>query len=122
MQECPHGEPKGFDYCAICLYAAKQKLAAALAAKELWADKATCFIFNEVLAGRTVTADQVVEAVGLPAGEVATDKNNALGALFNRMSKHGVIVEVGQVKSSRGSNLGRKITVWGRNPDRVRRG
>ena len=114
--ECIHGEPKGPEWCAYCLYAAKKKLEAAARAKPVWIDTAVCFIFGRVLDGYTVTADDVVEAVGLPAGEVATDKNNALGAVFNHMSYYGGIVAVGEVRSTRASNCGRKITVWARNP------
>ena len=126
MNECPHGEPKGFDYCGICRYQIRieqdRKLAAALAAKQSWVDAAACFIINKVLAGDTVTADTLVDAVGLPAGEVATNHNNAIGALFNRMAKQGAIAEVGRVRSTRPSNMGRKISIWGRNPERVKRG
>ena len=77
---------------------------------------------NQVLTGLTVTADTLVQAVGLPAGEIATNHNNAIGALFNRMARQGAIAEVGEVRSSRPSNMGRKITVWGRNPERVSHG
>ena len=126
MNVCQHGEPKGSDYCGICRYQIRtqqeQKLAAALASKQEWADMAACFIMNQVLTGLTVTADTLVQAVGLPAGEIATNHNNAIGALFNRMARQGAIAEVGEVRSSRPSNMGRKITVWGRNPERVSHG
>ena len=122
MYECPHGEPKGSEYCAICRYQTRieqeRKLAAALAAKQEWVDAAACFIMTKVLTGYTVTADTLIDAVGLPAGEIATNHNNAIGALFNRMARQGAIVEVDQVRSTRPSNMGRKITVWGRNPER----
>jgi len=124
--ECEHGEPKGRDYCAICRYQTRieheKRLEAALASKQEWTDAAACFIMNKVLAGETVTADTLVNAVGLPAGEIATNHNNAIGALFNRMAKQGAIAEVGQIRSVRESNCGRKITVWGRNPERLKRG
>ena len=126
MNVCQHGEPKGSDYCGICRYQIRtqqeQKLAAALASKQEWVDMAACFIMNQVLTGLTVTADTLVEAVGLPAGEIAPHHNNAIGALFNRMARQGAIAEVGEVRSSRPSNMGRKITVWGRNPERVSHG
>ena len=124
--ECEHGEPKGRDYCAICRYQTRaeheRKLAAALAVKTEWVDAAACFIMNKVLTGNTVTADTLVQAVGLPAGEIATNHNNAIGALFNRMARQGAIAEVGRVKSNRESNCGRKISVWGRNPERLKHG
>lgn len=126
MNECQHGEPKGSDYCAICRYQIRtqqeQKLAAALAAKQEWTDLAACFVMDHVLRGDTVTADTLVAAIGLPAGEIATNHNNAIGALFNRMARQGAIAEVGQVRSTRPSNMGRKISVWGRNPERLKHG
>jgi hypothetical protein len=126
MNECEHGEPKGADYCGICRYQIRheqeRKLAAALAAKQTWVDAAACFIINKVFNGETVTADTLIDAVGLPAGEVATNHNNAIGALFNRMARQGAIAEVGRVRSTRPSNMGRKISVWGRNPERLKRG
>lgn len=126
MTECKHGEPKGYDYCGICRYQIRveheRKLAAALEANQNWVDMAACHIMNKVLAGDTVTADTLITAVGLPAGEIATNHNNAIGALFNRLARNGAIVEVGRVKSTRATNCGRKISVWGRNPERVKRG
>jgi len=124
--ECEHGEPKGADWCAICRHEIRTQqektLAATLTAKQDWVDAASCFIMNRVLTGDTVTADTLIDAVGLPAGIIATNHNNAIGALFNRMARQGAIAEVGRVRSNRPSNMGRKISIWGRNPERLKHG
>ena len=124
--ECEHGEPRGSKYCALCRY--KQKieherlLAATLAAKQEWTDAATLYLINSVCDGLEISADDLINAVGLPSGETVSNGNNAVGALFHKWSHCGFIVEAGRVRSSRASNCGREIRVWKLNKDRNNRG
>ena len=124
--ECEHGEPRGSKYCALCRYKQKVKhetaLAAALAAKQEWTDVATLYLINSVCDGLEISADDLIQAVGLPSGETVTNCNNAVGALFHKWAKCGFIVESGRVRSNRASNCGREIRVWKRNKDRDNRG
>ena len=57
--------------------------------------------------GQMFTADDLVEAIGLPVGS-----SNQVGAFFNYLAKHWMIRLNGYTTSKRKSNHGRLIREW----------
>ena len=57
--------------------------------------------------GRIITADDLIEAHGLPMGS-----SNQVGALFNTWARLGAIRLAGVTQSRRDSNHARKVTLW----------
>lgn len=63
--------------------------------------------------GRTFTSEDVVDLVGLPAGEHGTNRNNAVGAMMNGLARRGVIRKTDRrVPSARPSSHGAELIVW----------
>jgi hypothetical protein len=59
------------------------------------------------------TSEDALAVVGLPSGEIATNANNAVGAMMTAMAKEGQIVKTGQrAPSKRPSSHGAELTVW----------
>lgn len=59
------------------------------------------------------SADDLVEDIGLP-NKVATNGNNAVGAVFSSARKQGMIRRVGWTQSRRPESHGRVVAVWSR--------
>ena len=57
------------------------------------------------------TADDLIEAIGLPH-EVASNRNNSVGAIFSAARKQGIIRRVGWAQSRRKESHGRVIAQW----------
>lgn len=57
------------------------------------------------------SADDLIEDIGLP-NQVATNRNNAVGAFFTSARKAGLIRPVGWVRSRRPEGHGRVIALW----------
>jgi len=63
--------------------------------------------------GQMFTSEDVIAVVGLPAGEVAINANNAVGAMMNGLAKSGVIVKTQERRKSRRPNShGAELAVW----------
>jgi hypothetical protein len=56
-------------------------------------------------------ADDLIEDIGLP-NEVATNRNNAVGAAFTSARRLGIIRRVGWIQSRRAESHGRVIALW----------
>ena len=79
-----------------------------------WTEEATEWVLAHS-AGDTITADDMAVYVGLPTEwESSASGNNALGGLFMRLARQGVIRPVGYAKSARVSSRGRMVRVWER--------
>jgi hypothetical protein len=79
-----------------------------------WQEAAKLWLWR-LPAGRTFTAEDLVDAVGLPVGEESAGKNNAVGALMNGIAKRGVIRNTSDyTKAKRPASHGRVIAVWER--------
>lgn len=113
---CVHGEPRGPKYCALCRRQIEAKTDAlmdkALTAKELWTLQAELAIKQLANHRAEFSADDLIELVGLPAGVEIVNGNNAVGALFRKFSRQGLIKQRGWVASSRPDNHGRQIRTW----------
>lgn len=62
--------------------------------------------------GTRLTSEDVIDAIGLPSGEVGTNANNAVGAMMNGLAKRGLIVKAGRALSRRSSSHGAELTMW----------
>lgn len=90
--------------------ASQVALAAANRSRDLeWAERADLWL--RTLAGweivQPITADDLIEAVGLPAGS-----ENQIGARFQAWRKAGYIRQAGVETSKRPSNHGRLLRAW----------
>jgi hypothetical protein len=64
-------------------------------------------------AGRPFTADDVVTDVGLPAGRIASNANNAVGAMMSGAGRRKVIRKTGNyVKGKRPESHSRMVAEW----------
>lgn len=81
---------------------------------EDWQEAAKTWLWR-LPAGRRFTAEDLVDAVGLPIGEESAGRNNAVGALMNGIAKRGVIRNTSDyTKAKRPASHGRVIAVWER--------
>lgn len=62
--------------------------------------------------GTRLTSEDVIDAIGLPSGEVGTNANNAVGAMMNGCAKRGLIVKAGRVLARRTGSHGAELTLW----------
>lgn len=84
----------------------------ALDAAVPWKDQARHTIIWLASLHELFTSEDVVNKVGLPDGEVGTNKNNAVGAAMTGAAKAGIIRRVGYVQSQRPSSHGAVIAQW----------
>ena len=68
----------------------------ALDAAVEWREAAYAAINSLASTRRPFTSEDVVAAVGLPAGGVRTNRNNAVGAVMSAAAKRGWIVKTGR--------------------------
>lgn len=80
--------------------------------KPEWAEVAYKALRELALSGRPFTADDLVELVGLPTGKVTDKKNNAVGALFTKVARTGLITRIGYTQSARKSGHATTIGIW----------
>lgn len=78
-----------------------------MAADPEWAEKAWAWIVRKAEAGEMFTADNLVEAVGMPDAH-----RNAVGGLIRRASTSKLIQSVGTTQSTRKETHGRLVRVW----------
>lgn len=63
--------------------------------------------------GYMFTSEDVIEGVGLPAGDVYINRNNAVGAMMNGLARAGIIKKTRERRQSRRPNShGAELTVW----------
>ena len=82
----------------------------ALFAKPEWALMAKATIIELASTGQPFTADDVIEAIGLPSYGV--NANNAVGAAVSAFARKREIVRVGFVQAKRAQSNGRIISLW----------
>lgn len=87
-------------------------MAQAIEAKPEWTDQAKQHIEALIRANIPFTSEDVVEAVGLPSGEIGINKNNALGAIINAYAKTRRIYQCGTRKATRPTSHGHELKVW----------
>lgn len=87
--------------------------AAADAAPDDWRDAFRAAVKALAASGRPFTSEDVTDRAGLPSGDVATNRNNAVGALMTASARAGVIVKTGRrVPSARATSHGAELTEW----------
>lgn len=95
--------------CYFCSWldgqAAKTKAVKAVKFDPRWLHEAVEWRRNSV--GRLVTADDLIDVIGLPDGHP-----NQIGALFSQWAQSGMIRLTGTRPSHRDSNHARQIKVW----------
>lgn len=76
-----------------------------------WADRATEWCEQNT---GVFCSDNVTDAIGMPVPDAEeANKNNAIGAWFNKMSRQGRIVQVdGYASSSKPSSHGASLKMW----------
>lgn len=96
----------------IELRATGQSLAAA-AAPDDWQGTFRAAVRDLARAGAPFTSEDATARAGLPTRHVATNRNNAVGALMTSAARAGVIRKTGRrVPSSRPSSHGAELTEW----------
>jgi hypothetical protein len=98
--------------CRWCNHPDEGK-AAALAAKSEWHAHAVAWV-KALRGGTTLTSEDLIQAIGLPSGEIGQHKNNAVGAAMGAISKTGLIEHLGYVKSKRKASHGAVLSLWRR--------
>lgn len=85
----------------------------AFGAVSSWAEEASAAVRTLARSGEPFTSEDVTGLVGLPAGEVGTNRNNAVGALMTAAARAGVIRKTGHRRlCRRRSSHGRELTEW----------
>lgn len=87
--------------------------AAALSTKTAWAATALEWVLR-LPAGTVFTSEDVTEAVGLPAGEIGTNMNNAVGAFMAGLRRRDLVELAGYVNSQRRSSHSGLLRQWRR--------
>ena len=66
-------------------------------------------------AGTLLTSEHVTAAVGLPAGYIGTNANNAVGAMIALLAREGWITSTGRrAHSARRTSHAAELAVWAR--------
>lgn len=88
-----------------------QALNAAAAAE--WRENAWRAIVRLAASGQPFTSEAVVAAIGLPSGTVASNRNNAVGAIMNAAARAGFIRKTGRrVLAHRRPSHARELAEW----------
>lgn len=87
--------------------------ARALSTHDDWRGEAWRQLVLLVVAGTPFTSEDLIERVGLPSGEVLTNRNNAVGAIMSAAARQRLIRKTGRrVLSQRASSHGAELTEW----------
>ena len=91
----------------------EEGMALALDAAAEWREAAYTAILGLARTRRTFTSEDVVAQVGLPRGEIGTNRNNAVGAVMNAAAKRGWIIKTGRhVQVKRKQLHAREVIEW----------
>jgi|SRR5262245_36291101 len=77
-----------------------------------WYELAYAALCDLARSGREFTSEDVTARVGLPRGEVETNRNNAVGALMSACARQGIIRRVGYRKAERSDLHAAVVGVW----------
>lgn len=88
-----------------------QGMAHALVGAAPWPDRALAWI-GALAPGATFTADDLVAAVGLPRGQVAKERNNAVGAVISAAHRARMTRRLSYVSARRRDSHARVIGLW----------
>lgn len=81
-------------------------------ATEEWKAAALEELRRLAASGTRFTSEDITAVVGLPSGEIAQHKNNAVGTLMGGARKRGEIIEVDWTRSTRPSSNGARLSVY----------
>jgi hypothetical protein len=78
-----------------------------------WKDRFRATVTHLANTGLPFTSETVIAEVGLPTSQIASNANNAVGAMMNGLSRKRVIRKTGRrVLSKRASSHGAELTEW----------
>jgi hypothetical protein len=83
------------------------------AAPEVWKQLFRQELVALAETGQPFTSEDIIAKIGLPAGGVAINANNAVGAMMSSQAKIGLIVKTGErVSANREASHGAELTEW----------
>jgi len=99
--------------CPHCIAQPKEAApqAAALDAKTEWTNQAKAYV-KSLPVGTLLTSEDITDVIGMPAGRVATNRNNAVGALMRALSKARLIEHHQYARSKNPQAHGAVIAIW----------
>lgn len=106
-------EPKGW-HSSLCRCPYCRQLepeTTALDAKADWHAQARAYV-KSLPAGTLLTSEDITDVIGMPAGQIATNRNNAVGALMRSLSKKRLLAHDHYTKSKNPQAHGAVIAVW----------
>ena len=127
---CEHGYERGPDYCPFCRRAGIGKAPttkrlgtpvtrkeqgqaqAWTTADEQWKAAAMTELLRRAATGERFTSEDITNTVGLPSGDTALNRNNAVGALIGSAVKRKEIIEVDWTRSTRPTSNGARLGVY----------
>jgi hypothetical protein len=77
-----------------------------------WRTRAEQALIDLARSGEPFTSETLVERVGLPRGEVKTNRNNAVGGLIGGASRRGLIRLIGYQKAKRRESHAAVVGIW----------
>ena len=84
---------------------------AALDAKAEWHGRARAYV-RSLRSGTLITSEDITDVIGLPAGHIGANRNNAVGALMQSLARRGLIAKQGYSNSKNPQAHGAVIAVW----------
>jgi len=84
----------------------------ALSAKPEWRSRAEVALSDLIASGEPFTSEDITLVVGLPAGRIESNRNNAVGALIAHARREGLIQSAGRRPSRNPRSNGAMLEVW----------
>ena len=98
-------------YCRAVKNEPEPPQRAALDAKSEWHAAARAYV-KSLPAGTLLTSEDITDVIGMPSGHVASNRNNAVGALMRSLSGKRLIHHDHYTKSKNPQAHGAVIAVW----------
>ena len=99
------------EYCQVCKLDAQDIRVVPLSLAADWKEKAELW-FKLLSPGANFTSEDLTDAVGMPAGEVGMNRNNAVGSFILVLRNRGAINKVTVQSSRKRSSHGATLVVW----------
>lgn len=83
----------------------------ALNAKSEWHGRARAYV-KSLTPGALITSEDVTDVIGMPAGDIGMNRNNAVGALMQSLARKGLLTRHSYVSSKNPQAHGAVIALW----------
>lgn len=83
----------------------------ALDAKAEWHGRARAYV-KSLRPGTLLTSEDITDVIGMPSGQIASNRNNAVGALMQSLARKGLLAKQGYTNSKNPQAHGAVIAVW----------